>query len=227
MIDRMECACPLRRQGMRRNNCSSSSCRLLENLQCAAPGQSATAIGICSPLTNSAHDPHAAAFRQDCQAGPGFRRDRNARKHGDQSMAPAADQERPARSAFKMLQKILQARHVAGPGGEKGQRGGIMPAWSTEATSATARTAWARPISAMGDPSGRLGECNARRRGGFARPRAGFAAQGAAQSLARGDAAGRWQWRATPGKSQQVRTERRQRQQRSARTCRCMGSRIR
>ena len=158
--------------------------QMLENLQMAQPGQGGDdmeqALNELGDMIRKQQQLRDKTYKQ----GQDSRRDRSRGKQGDQSMGDLQQDQQGLRDRLKKLQEELAKRGM-GPGqrGQQGQRASAANRVSRAsrvkaATRATARTGSIRPISAMGDATGRLGEGNADGAVDFARPRAGSAAQG-------------------------------------------------
>ena len=142
--------------------------QMLENLQMAQPGQGGDdmeqALNELGDMIRKQQQLRDKTYKQ----GQDSRRDRQRGKQGDQSMGDLQQDQQGLRDRLKKLQEELAKRGM-GPG-QRGQKGTGSRASAANkdraskvkaATRATARTGWSRPIRAMGDAGGRLGEGNA------------------------------------------------------------------
>ena len=185
--------------------------QMLENLQMAQPGQSGDgdmeqALNELGDMIRKQQQLRDKTFKQ----GQDSRRDRMRGKQGDQSMGDLQQDQQGLRDRLKKLQQELAKRGM-GPSqrGEKGQRGEQGQQGQQGGDQGDGEDGLGRPTPrwAMPRPA-RRGQC--RWRGGFARPRAGSAAQGRPEP-GRGDAAGRWRRPGRrPGQSPGPAAERRQ-----------------
>ena len=179
--------------------------QMLENLQMAQPGQSGDgdmeqALNELGDMIRKQQQLRDKTFKQ----GQDSRRDRMRGKQGDQSMGDLQQDQQGLRDRLKKLQQELAKRGMGqGQRGEKGQRGEQGQQGQQGQQGSRARTAIRRRRGRPRRSRYRDGRCRRqarrgqrRRRGGFAGPGAGCAAQGRPEPRG-GDAAGR---RRRPGR---------------------------